>query len=80
MILYKKRHTMKNDAKLFIKTILMNRDISYVKLSEMMQKKGYCETPDTIRTKVHRGSFSFSFLLEVLDTLDLHIDILQKSK
>ena len=67
---------MKNKARLFIKTLLMNRNISYVKLAEMMNKKGYKETPDTIRTKVHRGSFSFSFLLEVCDTLK--VDIIDK--
>ena len=71
-----KRMIMKNKARLFIKTLLMNRSISYVKLAEMMNKKGYKETPDTIRTKVHRGSFSFSFLLEVCDTLN--IDIIDK--
>jgi len=64
---------MKSQAKFFIKTILMQKDISYVKLSDMMNKKGYKETPDTVRTKVHRGSFSFSFLLEVCDTLDIEI-------
>ena len=69
---------MKNEARLFIKTILLNKDISYVKLAEMMNNKGYKETPDTIRTKVHRGSFSFSFLLEVCDTLN--IEMLQQNK
>ena len=69
---------MKNEAKLFIKTILMNKDISYVKLAEMMNSKGYKETQDTIRTKVHRGSFSFSFLLEVCDTLN--IEMIQRDK
>lgn len=69
---------MKNEARLFIKTILLNKDISYVKLAEMMNNKGYKETPDTIRTKVHRGSFSFSFLLEVCNTLN--IEMLQQDK
>jgi hypothetical protein len=69
---------MKNEAKLFIKSLLLNRDINYVKLSEMMNKKGYKETPDTIRTKVHRGSFSFAFLLEVCDTLNINISVNDK--
>ena len=71
---------MKNEAKLFIKSLLLNRDINYVKLSEMMNSKGYKETPDTIRTKVHRGSFSFAFLLEVCDVLDIDISVKEKIK
>ncbi len=66
---------MKNKAKLFIKSVLLNKDINYVELSEMMNKKGYKETPDTIRTKVHRGSFSFAFLLEVCDTLNIDLSV-----
>jgi transposase-like protein len=69
---------MKKKAKLFLKKILLDKDISYVKLSEMMNNKGYKETPDTIRTKVHRGSYSFSFLLEVCDTLDIELLIKDK--
>lgn len=72
------RDIMKNEAKLFIKSLLLNKDINYVKLSEMMNAKGYKETPDTIRTKVHRGSFSFAFLLEVCDTLDMDISVNSK--
>jgi len=71
---------MKNEARLFIKSLLLNKDINYVKLSEMMNKKGYKETPDTIRTKVHRGSFSFAFLLEVCDTIDIDISAKEKTK
>jgi len=64
---------VKNKAKVFIKSILLNKDINYVQLSEKMNNKGYKETPDTIRTKVHRGSYSFAFLLEVCDTIDIEI-------
>lgn len=64
---------MKNKAKAFIKSLLLNKDMNYVQLSAKMNKKGYKETPDTIRTKVHRGSFSFAFLLEVCDTLDIKL-------
>ena len=66
---------MKNKARVFIKSLLLNRNINYVQLSEKMNSKGYKETPDTIRTKVHRGSFSFAFLLEVCDTLDIKLSI-----
>ena len=66
---------MKTKARQFIKSELAKRDINYVKLSEYMNKKGYKETPDTIRTKIHRGSFSFAFVLEVCDSLNLSFSI-----
>lgn len=66
---------MKNKARVFVKSILLQKDLNYVQLSELMNKKGYKETPDTIRTKVHRGSFSFVFLMQVCETLNLEIDI-----
>jgi len=60
---------MKKEARKFLKLELTRRDISYVKLAELMMAKGYKETPDTIRSKIHRGTFSFAFILEVCDTL-----------
>ena len=64
---------MKTKARQFIKSELAKQDINYVQLSEVMNKKGYKETPDTIRTKIHRGTFSFTFLLQVCDSLDLEL-------
>ena len=65
---------MKNEARQFIKSELAKKDINYVKLSNLMNKKGYHENPDSIRTKIHRGSFSFSFILEVCDSLNLKLE------
>jgi hypothetical protein len=64
---------MKINARQFIKSELAKRDINYVQLSKIMCNKGYQETPDTIRTKIHRGSFSFSFVLELCDSLELKV-------
>lgn len=69
---------MKDKARQFIKSELAKRDINYVQLSEFMKKKGYDENPDTIRTKVHRGSFSFAFLLEVCDSLGVDVVCMNK--
>ncbi len=66
---------MKTKARQFIKSELAKRDINYVQLSKLMREKGYQETPDTIRTKIHRGSFSFSFILELCDTLNLELSL-----
>ena len=69
---------MKKLAKEFIKNELKKREISYVKLSKMMEEKGYIYSSNTIRTKVHRGSFSFAFFLEVCDTLNMELVCLNK--
>jgi len=66
---------MKTQARQFIKSELAKRDINYVQLSNLMKDKGYQETPDTIRTKIHRGSFSFSFILELCDSLNLKLSL-----
>ena len=66
---------MKTQARQFIKSELAKRDINYVQLSKIMKDKGYQETPDTIRTKIHRGSFSFSFVLELCDSLNLKLSL-----
>ena len=70
---YYEEYPMKNQARQFIKSELAKRDINYVELAELMNKKGYPENPDTIRTKIYRGSFSFAFILEICDSLNLKI-------
>ncbi len=67
---------MKIEARQLIKSELAKRGINYIQLAEIMKKKGYQETPDTIRTKIHRGSFSFSFVLELCDSLKLKLSFL----
>ncbi|RUM68129.1 MAG: hypothetical protein DSZ07_07395 [Sulfurovum sp.] len=62
---------MRNEAKQFIKNELKKRKITYSMLSLLMKKKGYEYSDNTIRSKINRGSYSFTFLLEVCDTLKL---------
>jgi ribose 5-phosphate isomerase RpiB len=64
---------MKKRAKEFIKDELKKRKLTYIMLSNIMKEKGYNYTDNTIRTKVNRGSYSFVFLLEVCDSLDLNL-------
>ena len=69
---------MKDKARQFIKSELAKKDINYVKLASIMQEKGYKENADAIRTKIHRGSFSFSFLLQVCDSLSIDVVCLDR--
>jgi len=43
-----------------------------------MSDKGYIYSENTIRSKINRGSFSFFFLLEVCDSLDIELTITEK--
>lgn len=69
---------MKQEARQFIRSEMAKRDLNYVKLAKIMNEKGYTETSDTLRTKIHRGAFSFAFVLEFCDSLDLDIAIIKK--
>ncbi|TQV63456.1 MAG: hypothetical protein FNT15_03695 [Sulfurovum sp.] len=69
---------MKEKAKQFIKIELLKHNINYVQLSKLMKVKGYDYSSDTIRTKIHRGSFSFAFFLEVCDSLEINFVCLDK--
>jgi hypothetical protein len=64
---------MKNRAKEFIKKELKKRNLTYIELSSIMSDKGYIYSENTIRSKINRGSYSFIFLLEVYDSLDVKI-------
>ena len=67
---------MKNRAKEFIKKELKKRNLTYVELSSIMNDKGYIYSENTIRSKINRGSYSFVFLLEICDSLDVEFIIL----
>jgi len=69
---------MKNRAKEFLKKELKNRKITYIKLSKIMKDKGFEYSENTIRSKINRGSYSFAFLLEVCDSLDIDIVCLER--
>jgi len=69
---------MKNRAKEFLKKELKNRKITYIQLSKLMKDKGFEYSENTIRSKINRGSYSFVFLLEVCETLDMNIICLEK--
>ena len=71
---------MKLNSKQFIKSELAKRGVNYIQLSRLMNEKGYCESPHSIRSKIHRGSFSFSFILEICDSLNVDFMFQDKVK
>ncbi len=69
---------MKNRAKEFLKKELRERKVTYIKLSKLMKDRGFEYSENTIRSKINRGSYSFAFLLEICDSLDIDIVCLEK--
>jgi len=66
---------MKNKARQIVKSEMAKRDLNYIKLAEIMSKKGYKESQDTLRTKINRGTFSFYFFLAFCNSLNLDIQL-----
>ncbi len=58
-------------AKTIIKTELVKRDIDYPKLADMMLKIGIDENRNNLSNKINRGTFSFIFVMQVFDALDI---------
>ncbi len=58
-------------AKTIIKTELVKRDIDYPKLADMMQKIGINENRNNLSNKINRGTFSFVFVMQVFDALEI---------
>ncbi len=69
---------MKNRAKEFLKKELREKKVTYIKLSKLMKDRGFEYSENTIRSKINRGSYSFAFLLEICDSLDIDIVCLEK--
>lgn len=57
-------------AKTIIKTELVKRDIDYPKLSEMLEKeKKIIISRENLSNKINRGTFSFTFALQIFEVL-----------
>jgi len=66
-------------ARNLLKGELTRRGINYEELAKRLKAIGVNETPDNLRTKINRGTFSSFFMLQVLraigvKSLDVHID------
>ncbi len=57
-------------ARNLVKGELAHRGLSYEDLAAKLKKIGIEESPDNLRTKINRGTFSAAFLLQVLQAID----------
>jgi len=58
---------------LHIKSEMAKRGIDVPQLAELFLSKGYRTTKDSIRGKVDRGKFSFSFYIQFMDVLGVEL-------
>lgn len=56
-------------AKRIIKSELAKREIDYIKLAELMKVIGVDEKQANIANKINRGTFSFSFALQIFKAI-----------
>jgi 3-mercaptopyruvate sulfurtransferase SseA len=61
----------KKEASKIIKIELTRQDLDYEQLAEKMKDIGIEETKANIANKLHRGTFSFAYVLQVFKALGL---------
>lgn len=66
-------------ARNLLKGELTRRGVSYADLADRLKQIGVKETPENIRNKINRGTFSAAFLLQALHaigckSLSTHLD------
>lgn len=68
-------------AKRLLKSEMLKRDISAEELVLLLQRIGIKETKSSINSKISRGTFSASFLFQVLSVIGCrNLDILSPSE
>ena len=59
-------------AKRLIKSELAKREIDYIKLAKLMKDIGIDEKQVNIANKINRGTFSFSFALQIFKAIGVN--------
>lgn len=61
------------ESKLFIKRILLQKDISFVELNKKLKENGFEYSDAAVRQKISRGRFDFAFALQICEVLDYEL-------
>jgi len=68
-----KEEDYNNEAKLFIKRLMLEKDLSFVDLTKLLNDSGFKYTENSVRQKISRGRFDFAFALQIIKVLNLKI-------
>ncbi len=70
----------KDRAKALIKTELAKQNIDYIELSERLAKIGVKDTQINLANKINRGTFSFTFALQIFKAIGVrNLDLIEIS-
>jgi len=72
----------KKYAKTLLKSEIARKDLNFIEVSERLKALGIDESPQNISNKIARGSFSATFMLQVLHAIgssNIHLDELKNS-
>jgi hypothetical protein len=76
--LFMNKKELSLEAKKIIKILMAEENMSYIDLQKKLERKGYIYTADAIRSKVFRGTYDIRFLIEVAESLDKNIKLVDK--
>ncbi|RLA84508.1 MAG: hypothetical protein DRG78_01250 [Epsilonproteobacteria bacterium] len=71
ILLHMNEKDYNKEAKIFVKKILIENDITNVKLTKLLNKAGFNYTEASVTQKINRGRFDFAFLLQIADVLNI---------
>lgn len=63
------------ESKIFIKQVMLQKDISFVELTKKLNEAGYSYSEAAVRQKISRGRFDFAFALLLCDILNCKISV-----
>ena len=66
------------ESKLFVKRILLEKDISFVELNKKLKENGFEYSDAAVRQKISRGRFDFAFVLQICDVLNIKLEVENK--
>ena len=72
------REEITKHVKQVIKMEMLKKDMNFVELQKLMEKKGYNYSLDAIRQKVGRGTYDARFLYEFAESMGLDIKFVEK--
>jgi hypothetical protein len=64
------------EARSIVKAAIVRRGLTYEQIVEKLRSIGVDESVSGVKGKIHRGTFSFAFVLQIMKALDkTNIDI-----
>lgn len=65
------RNFWTDEARNILRSVLVRKGVTYEQLVERLEEIGVTETVSSVKGKLHRGSFSFVFAMQVMSVLGI---------